>query len=913
MGGMVAHEQPAPTAILVLGAKVRPSARPGAALARRIAAAAEVARAHPQALVIACGGRAWHGAVEADVIARALIEVGIDPARVERDRLSMTTVENLREGVARARARGRDTHVALVTCDWHVARAVTVARVLGLHVTAVAAPSHGMPLRHRLAHRVRERLLRAFAGLLVLLALTAIACHKPQNGAGSTEGGPPSSMSSAAPSTSPSELVAARVASDRRVSSAVAASLSSSGDVAARRAAARALAQIADAAAIERLGKSLSDDDPEVVAWSAYGLGVPCDVEPTMPREDRAKLVRAVVARALTLEGRALGTPPLDPWSAMAWTLGRCGAIEASRELASWLHRDVVRARAAAWALGAIAARDRGLEDDVAKALLDAARGGDGGAPLDDALFPFGRGDWSSRPPTSGLAEVARARLGVAGPGRVFAIRALGRAQGGKADDLRTLLADPSCTEDERVEALRALHRMGAAGDAEIAAFLTRSLPSDATKLVSSSFGALRVAVELLGEREASATITTSLRAVLPSGFAPIAAGTSAPVARRIATLRCLAAAALHPGKPGEADVVRCAAHDASLPQKLRAELDTIRDLARLSALDRSEITGERRDLLLRLTREGDVRVRERALAILGKHAEAEEAPESILKALSSKSLGVVASAAQAIVDRPAVAQVASKKSIEEALDPKSPPPDKAGPVEKTTDPKLLEALDGAIARPLEESDAEIKMALAGAVGALRHEKARGFVLRLCGDRIPALRRAGREALTRLDPPGKAPSCNTVEEPGPASPLASVAPVAKTIHLDTDAGALTLQLDPTWAPIAVLRIAELASSGFYDGSPIHRVVPGFVVQLGDPGGDGFGGAHSALRCETAPVPFTLGDVGIALAGRDTGSSQFFVMLGRAPHLDGSYAWIGRATGPWSSIAEGDVVLKARAE
>ena len=101
---------------------------------------------------------------------------------------------------------------------------------------------------------------------------------------------------------------------------------------------------------------------------------------------------------------------------------------------------------------------------------------------------------------------------------------------------------------------------------------------------------------------------------------------------------------------------------------------------------------------------------------------------------------------------------------------------------------------------------------------------------------------------------------------------------------------------------------QLASSAV---GQAERVVPGFVVQLGDPGGDGYGGAHSALRCETAPVPFAKGGIGIALAGRDTGSSQFFVMLGRAPHLEGSYAWIGEASGPWELVAEGDVVLTAR--
>jgi peptidyl-prolyl cis-trans isomerase B (cyclophilin B) len=94
---------------------------------------------------------------------------------------------------------------------------------------------------------------------------------------------------------------------------------------------------------------------------------------------------------------------------------------------------------------------------------------------------------------------------------------------------------------------------------------------------------------------------------------------------------------------------------------------------------------------------------------------------------------------------------------------------------------------------------------------------------------------------------------------------------------------------------------------------VHRVVPGFVAQLGAPFGDGFGGPEGkpALRCETSPLPFAPMTVGVALAGRDTGSSQIFVMQGRYPHLDGGYALIGTATGPWAALAEGDVIRKAK--
>jgi cyclophilin family peptidyl-prolyl cis-trans isomerase len=122
---------------------------------------------------------------------------------------------------------------------------------------------------------------------------------------------------------------------------------------------------------------------------------------------------------------------------------------------------------------------------------------------------------------------------------------------------------------------------------------------------------------------------------------------------------------------------------------------------------------------------------------------------------------------------------------------------------------------------------------------------------------------------------------------------------------------LRLVLEPELSPVTVARITSLVRSGFFEGVEAHRVVPGFVVQFGDPEGDGFGGSGTPLRCETSPVPFGTLDVGMALAGRDTGSSQLFVTLSRTPHLDGEYTRLGRAEGDWASVAPGDVFRNVR--
>jgi cyclophilin family peptidyl-prolyl cis-trans isomerase len=136
---------------------------------------------------------------------------------------------------------------------------------------------------------------------------------------------------------------------------------------------------------------------------------------------------------------------------------------------------------------------------------------------------------------------------------------------------------------------------------------------------------------------------------------------------------------------------------------------------------------------------------------------------------------------------------------------------------------------------------------------------------------------------------------------------------AVRIALDTDAGPLALVLDPVGAPIAVTRLTALARAGFYSGTSFHRVVPGYLAQFGDPRGDGYGGSGELLRCETSPIPFARGDVGVALAGRDTGSSQVFVTLARYPSLDGEYAWVGHAEGDWDAVVEGDIIRTVRVE
>ena len=89
--------------------------------------------------------------------------------------------------------------------------------------------------------------------------------------------------------------------------------------------------------------------------------------------------------------------------------------------------------------------------------------------------------------------------------------------------------------------------------------------------------------------------------------------------------------------------------------------------------------------------------------------------------------------------------------------------------------------------------------------------------------------------------------------------------------------------------------ARLADDGFFDGIRFHRVVPDFVVQGGDPRGDGLGGPGWCIPDEINPLHYGEGAVGMALSEPDTGGSQWFVTLSPQPHLDGGYTIFGQVT------------------
>ena len=151
-------------------------------------------------------------------------------------------------------------------------------------------------------------------------------------------------------------------------------------------------------------------------------------------------------------------------------------------------------------------------------------------------------------------------------------------------------------------------------------------------------------------------------------------------------------------------------------------------------------------------------------------------------------------------------------------------------------------------------------------------------------------------------------ACGRKTEPDPAAAPAaeSAAETFQTVrHAEItvkDYGVIKLELDEGTAPITVANFIKLAQSGFYDGMTFHRIMDGFMIQGGDPKGNGTGGADEKIRGEFLqngvpnPISHVKGVISMARSqDPDSASSQFFITVADATFLDGGYAAFGRVT------------------
>jgi cyclophilin family peptidyl-prolyl cis-trans isomerase/HEAT repeat protein len=196
----------------------------------------------------------------------------------------------------------------------------------------------------------------------------------------------------------------------------------------------------------------------------------------------------------------------------------------------------------------------------------------------------------------------------------------------------------------------------------------------------------------------------------------------------------------------------------------------------------------------------------------------------------------------------------------------------------------------------------DVLAALFGYAAALSDPELSQTVARYQDDPRPTVR-AGALAVRAKDAPPAPPA-----RPRPLRDVPALAPGTRLL-VQTSAGSLVLDLKPG---ATAASIAALARQGFYDGLQWHRVVPGFVVQGGDPRGDGAGGPGYTIPCELDLSPYGRGAVGMALSGKDTGGSQWFITLSPQPHLEGHYtvfAQVASGMEVADQLVEGDAILK----
>jgi len=824
-----------------------------------------------------------------------LVRAGVPAEAIVRERCSLSTRENARFTAALLRRRGM-RRVTVVTCDWHLPRALAAFRRAGLEVEGFAAPSVAVPWRRRVVRWGRERVLAWAVGIgPLLLGLGVGGCSR-----GSAAGASVSDAAMEGGARPADVLTLIERAEDQRRAKDVPAEAQRSHDPVVRRRAARAYARILAPAVVAGplprdsddapLLRALADDDEEVIAWAAYGLGESC-----RGKEDTH--VSALSARLASMDAARPVRAPVDARIATLRALGRCAGDVAEQTLRAWIRRADAAAEtqeAASFAIGDVASRRGSLSLESAGALLDATQRT---PPLDAALYPFGRSEVTGGEELAPrILASAHAALARPGPSRFFAVRALGRAGADAAADLAHVLASSDFTAPERAEAARGLARLHKAGRAALADALGAIVPASAAALASDDFGVLAAAVEAAGDQptKSEAAPLWALTRLEPDSSA------TPTVARRASQLRCTAAAKLAHGA-WDSDVLRgCDVADGEAGEQ-----------ARLQALDKGDLVKGRRAAWLELTRSAHLRVREAAIEMIERHPEAGDAALPVIAdALASGQAGMVATAADVVHAHPDRMYSLAASERRAALDPAAPPPT-ANPL-KEVNVWVAKGLRDAMAHPWSEDLVETRVAVLDAALALGLDEAKPYGQAACRDANATVRARAAKALAAAGQ--KDATCPAPEKPADVAPEAE-APLAHAtrVAFDTDAGSLGIRFDPALAPVAASRFVALARSGFYTGVVVHRVVPGFVVQLGDRGGDGYGGSGQSLRCETSPAPFGALDVGVALAGRDTGSSQVFVTLARHPHLDGEYAWVGRADGDWDSVAEGDVVRAVHVE
>lgn len=702
--------------------------------------------------------------------------------------------------------------------------------------------------------------LRPRRGLGLTLAAMICACDSET----SSRTAEPSPTHQAPPAPSPAPAEDLIFAADRRDPVPLLQALESN-DVRHRRAAAWLLSRVPDERVQVALAHALSDSDAVVRAYAATALAV----------HERALPVPLQHALVGALASETSPRVRVDMVSA----LGRIATTVAEPALEHALTHGMEGERVAA--CRALGAR---TTDAWPPGVLERAaqRASEDPRPSVREACWFGLG----RTPLTQLAQEALQAAAIHASDdtspeiRGNAIRVLGRLV--PNDAVRNVLARRAKDTDWRVavQALRAL-QLTRPSEPLLLQVLTEIeaqwWPGEAIPTA----GALHVmltALELAADQAQSTPINTYAVALLTR-----ASRSNEPAARDQGLLHCGAARLVDLGRGWPTRVESC-----GLEQVSEAE----RSILSADILSRAEgVPAQREAFLRRLFRSPEPRVREAALAAASS-LPSETAAAWARQGLEDPDVGVVIAALEL------AAMVAT---------------DARGATPSTPIlPTLVQALTTLHPRLAERNHPEALVTFHRLVSLLADPSSTAQLAPLLAMQrnhpVDAVRTSALEAERAL---GLGPEPREIA-PIP-NPVTQLQLDARTLRLTTQRGEIAIELHPDLAPTTVARIVELTESGFYDGLTFHRVVPGFVVQGGDPRGDGYGDAGFTQRCEDSPTPYERGTVGMALAGRDTGGSQFFITTGSAHHLDGRYPAFGHVTGGIEvvdALQAGDVITRA---
>lgn len=365
-------------------------------------------------------------------------------------------------------------------------------------------------------------------------------------------------------------------------------------------------------------------------------------------------------------------------------------------------------------------------------------------------------------------------------------------------------------------------------------------------------------------------------KAVLQSLRTQVAAAKSAPDQRiklDAANIDCRLAAALDRITGTLTEVMTCGHGLVEEPRRLQLGLQSLQEAARTGGVDANKLALETGSFVFHT----DSRVKLAAVELLGE-LKSPAAMEKVRSQLLSADLVLAAAAASSS------AKLGDKSQI---------------PQIRQLAQKALTLVDIAptISEALMTLDA--KDAIPDLEAWLKSPNA-------------TIRQSAAEALTKLK--GAPVTADRVERPMDAQrPV--YAPKNAKLTVTTEKGEFEIALFVEDAPLTSANLFQLARKGFFRNLTFHRVVPDFVAQGGDPRGDGNGGPGYTIRCEVNHRPYARGVVGMALSGKDTGGSQFFVTAAPQPHLDGRYTAFGEVTRGQEvvdALLEGDKIVEVRA-